>query len=309
MTALLFHRVSLEEYEIVQHYMSRYGAGSCQHSFVSMYSLFEKYGDCICEKDGFLYVLRSHLCDETYRVYLAPMGAGDLFTAFRTIFEDAHAYHKKVKFFTLTEETSKYLQNKFPGQFQISEDIDLAEYIYTCDSMGSFAGSKLSKMRWEVNRFWKLFGDRAKVSVIQESDFADILDYEQMWLEQNLKTHDMEALLREARTIKKQIDHYRKLQLSGVVIRIDGVVRGYGYGTRLSEEYYDALIEKGDRDIPHIYKVLRQESVKKCAMDCTYVNMEEDVGVPGLRAIKSSYHPEFMIRKYIAIENEMGYEK
>ena len=304
MSVLLFREASLKEYETVQNYMSRYGEGSCQHSFVSMYSLFEKYGDRICEKDGFLYVLRSHLCDETYRVYLSPMGGGDLRIAFQTIFEDAHTYKKKVKFFTLTKDKSEYLQKEFPGQFQVFEDRDLAEYVYNRESMASYLGGDLSKKRWEVKCFWKQFGDRAKVSMIKESDFVDVLRYEQMWLEQNLKTHDEKALLKEARTIKKQIDNYKKLHLVGIVIRIDGVVRGYSYGTRLSKDYYDLLIEKADRDVKHIYKVIHQEFAKQCAVDCKYVNMEEDVGVPGLRAMKSAYHPDFMIRKYIATEGE-----
>ena len=101
--------------------MSVYGEGSCQHSFVSMYSLGEKYGDQVCIRDDTLYTLRGNLCDDEYRVYLAPMGQ-ELKTAFRTIRLDAAEYGKKVKFLTLTEGYAEALRDAFPDQFLIQED-------------------------------------------------------------------------------------------------------------------------------------------------------------------------------------------
>ena len=86
---LEFLPVTWEDYERIYPYTSAYGEGSCQHSPVSMASLAEKYGDAVCMRDGFMYTLRSHLCDEEYRVYLAPLGCGDVAEAFRRIFADA----------------------------------------------------------------------------------------------------------------------------------------------------------------------------------------------------------------------------
>lgn len=302
MSDLIFRQVTLEDYDRIYAYMAAFGEGSCQHSFVSIYSLSEKYGDVVCEKDGFLYVLRSCLCDADFRVYLVPMGEGDLRKAFANIIADAGKYGKKVKFLSLTQKYAEFLREEFPDRFTIEEDRDLAEYVYRTESMSTFTGGELRKRRKEVNHFWRLFGERAAVTRIVPGDFADILAFEQRWLEISKENHDMAALERESRMIQKQLAHYEQLRLSGIVLRIDGVVKGFGYGVKLSDEYYDAVIEKGDREVPHIYKVLRQESVKQCAMDCTYVNVEEDVGVPGLRALKYAYKPEFLIHKYIAAE-------
>ena len=302
MCNLDFSPISLEQSILVRKYMSDYGAGSCQHSFVSMYSLFEKYGDAVCESGQFLYILRSHLCDGDYRVYLAPMGNGDRKKAFSNLLDDAHNFHAKAKFITLTETDKNFIEQEFPDQFIISEERDLAEYIYQTEHMATFAGGNLAKRRKEVHQFWKTYGDRASLKPIEPKDFPEILEFEGLWLEENCESHDMESLKQEARTIQKQLEHFEELQLSGIVMRIDGKVHGYGYGTRLSPEYYDALIEKGDRNVRHAYKVLRQESVKQCAMECTYVNLEEDLGIEGLRNLKNAYQPEFLIKKYIVTE-------
>lgn len=303
MSELNFHPVTLEDYDVVWKYMSKHGEGSCQHSFVTMFSLYEKYGDAICEQDGFLYVLREHLCHDDVRVYLAPMGDGDRKAAFEKILEDAHSHHAVAEFQTLTETASRFLEEHFPGKFKMTESRDYAEYIYSTEKIATFSGAKLRNKRTEINRFYREYGDRVSVTGIRKEDFPEILDFEKKWLWQNREDHDSCALEREARAINLQLENYDALHLSGIVVRIDGIVHGYGYGTPLSDSYYDALIEKGDREIPNIYRVLFQESVKQCALSHTYVNREEDVGVMGLREVKLSYQPEILLKKYIVREN------
>ena len=86
---LLFEPVDLESLDRIRPYTSAYGEDSFQHSPVSMFALQDKYGDSCCILDGFLYVLRSRLCDEKYRVYLAPLGEGDRTAAYARILDDA----------------------------------------------------------------------------------------------------------------------------------------------------------------------------------------------------------------------------
>ena len=301
---LEFLPVTWEDYERIYPYTSAYGEGSCQHSPVSMASLAEKYGDAVCMRDGFMYTLRSHLCDEEYRVYLAPLGCGDVAEAFRRIFADAEKYGKKVKFVTLTQKYAIRLQEAFPERFEIVEDRNLAEYMYRSEKMGFFPGGMLKKRRNEVNAFWAKYGERAAVTRITPEDFDDILAFEHRWLSDNFESHDGDALAREERMIRSQLMNFDRMRLSGIVLRIDGEVHGFGYGTKLSDSCYDAIVEKGDRAVPHIYKVLRQEAVRQCALDCDLVNAEEDLGIEGLRLLKYSYQPEFLLRKYIATERE-----
>lgn len=302
MDQLDFHPISLEDYDVVWRYMSKYGEGSCQHSFVTMFSLYEKYGDAICERNGFLYVLREHLCHDGIRVYLAPMGGGDRRKAFEMILEDAHSHDAKVEFQTLTETACVFLEQQFPGRFQITACRDYAEYIYSTERIAAFSGAKLRKKRQQIHKFYREYGDRVSVTRIKKEDFPEILAFEEKWLQQNMEDHDRVALEREARAIKLQLEHFDALHISGIVVRIDQGVRGYGYGAPISDTYYDALIEKGDRDIPNIYRVLRQESVKQCALSYTYVNQEEDVGVMGLRQVKLSYEPDILLMKYVVRE-------
>ena len=297
-----FEPVSLEMYDTVYGYMSLYGEGSCQHSFVSMYSLFEKYGDCICEKDGFLYTFRSRLKPDGYRAYLAPMGGGDKAAAYEAVLNDAHENGAKAAFITLTKAEAAFLEERFSDRFAFENDRDLAEYMYRTEKMAYLPGGALVKRRTEANQFWNTYGSRASVERITSADFAEILDFERYWLAQNMRGESTDALEQEACAIEKQLAYWDELHLSGVVLRLDGKVRGYSYGTPLSDEFYDALIEKGDKELVYPYRVLRKESVRQCALDRKYVNMEEDVGIEGLRKLKQAYKPEYLLEKFRVYE-------
>ncbi len=302
MNNLEFRQLELNDYQIIWNYMSLYGENSCQHSFVSMYSLHEKYGDAICVSDGFLYVLREHLCNDKERVYLAPMGDGDKKRAVEMLLEDAHMHGARVVFHTITETYRAYLEKEFPNRFSFIEHRNYAEYIYDTQKLSILPGIRFKNRRNDINRFFSEYDDRAHINMIQKDDIKDILVFQEKWLIQNSEDHDKEALYRESRTITLQLEHYDELNLSGIVIRIDGMVYAYGYGTPISNDCYDSLIEKGDRNIPYIYRVLFRESVRHCAMDYRYVNREEDLGVEGLRKAKMAYQPDILLKKYTVTE-------
>ncbi len=297
---LSFKEVGIGDFESIYLYTSAYGEGSCQHSPVSMYSLREKYKDMVCEHNGALYTLRSNLCDDDYRVYLAPLTDGDMKEAFDTIISDAASYGKKAGFISLTEKCAGELEQYYPGLFDINEDRDLAEYVYRSDIMAEFAGSALRKRRAEVNTFRNKYGDRAVASDITKDDLEELLEFEHEWMIANRESHDSAALDRDERMIRDQLAHFDELRLFGVILRVDGKIAGFSYGMLLSDEVYDVIVEKADRDIPHSYKALRQESARQCSRVCKFINYEEDVGIPGLRSMKCSYKPEYLLRKFTA---------
>ena len=297
-----FRPVSLGDQERIFEYTSKYGEGSCQHSPVAMYSLYEKYGDSFHIEDDMLYVLRKNLCNDVYRVYMAPLGENDLKAAYARILEDAHSYGKKAAFVTLTQKHADFLRDNFAGFFELKDDRDLAEYIFSVETMRDFPGKIHARRRTEIRTFWRDFGDRTNVKVMTKDDVSDVAAYAVKWLTDNADTHDEDALNREMICIRKQLASFEDLGISGTVIRVDGSVAAFCYGVPLNDEYYDVLIEKGDRAFPGIYRVLRQESTKLNVSGFSHINFEEDVGVDGLRRLKESYCPEFMITKYRGFE-------
>lgn len=303
MPELSFSPVGPSDRDRIFAYSSVFGEGSCQYSPASMFGLEEKYGDAVCERDGLLFTLRRRLCDAGRRVYLFPLGCAEkLADGVRRVMGDARAQGRRTAFVSVTEKQRDFLLSAFPGRFAVFEDRDAAEYVYRTESLATLSGNRLRKRRAEVRAFWRCYGDRASVAALSPANVPEVLAFEARWLLENAATHDAEALAREARMIARQLGAFDALHLSGFVLRIDGSVAGFAYGTKLGGDCYDAIAEKGDRSVLNVYKVLRQEGARRCAAGCTFLNLEEDLGIPGLRAMKASYHPAFLLRKFRAEE-------
>ena len=302
MTLLNFKPVTLLDGDKIKPFLKKYGEGSCQHSFVSMVSLFDKYGDSFCIYAGFLFILRSGLCSDSERVYLSPFGEGDLGRAFELLFEDAAYYNKKIRFHTLTESAKCFLVQNFPGKFFFTPRRDYFEYIYSADKMRSFSSSELRKKRWEAKTIRRKYGDRLTSEEITEEIIPEILEFEEKWVLKSLETHDENAILSEKKMIYFQLEHFKELGITGIAARIDGKIQGFAYGTDLGGGYYDTIIEKGDIEEKNIYRYLIQEAARKNMTSFLFVNREEDVGVEGLRRAKTAYCPEILLQKFDAVE-------
>ena len=301
--SLPFAPVTLGDQAMVERYMRAYGESSCQHSFTALFTLQEKYGSRICEKDGFLFVLREKLCSPGERVYLAPMGGGDRRAAYAAILSDAHAYGCRAVFQTLTEEHSSFLQSAFPGQFTVTEQRDYAEYIYSTEALCSFAGKQYADKRNKIHKLQREYEDRLSVRRLSPDDAGEIMEAEREWFLANASPQDREALYCEMLTIKRQLDCFEQLGLSGIAMELDGEMVAFAYGVALNDSCFDGLIAKASREIPNLYKLLYREISRLCAAPCPYFNWEEDVGVEGLRRMKTEYGPIALLRKYLVSEN------
>lgn len=299
---LPFQHLALDHKPVIDRYLYAFGEGSCQHSFTSMFCMAEKYGDMFCEKDGFLFFLRSGKCTDTHRVYLFPMGdctdRRKLKNAVEAIFADAHMQGRLVSFDTVTSRAAHALRELFPGRFREENVRDYAEYIYSNEKLAQLSGPQMASKRHDINTFFRDYGSRTSVEIIQPHHIPHIQAFQSYWLEHHLAGEEDVQLELENRAISRGLAHYEALGLSGIVIYVDGQIRGYAYGAPLNKDYYDVIIEKGDRSIPDIYRVLNRDLVRMVCGGYRYINREEDVGVEGLRKAKLSYKPDFLLEKF-----------
>ena len=120
-----------------------------------------------------------------------------------------------------------------------------------------------------------------------------------------MRQEDRVQLELENEAIMFGLENFKALGLSGILLYVDGVLQGYAYGAPLSNDCYDVMIEKGNREIPDIYRILNMELVRRCCAGLAFVNREEDLGVPGLRKAKQSYKPDILLQKYVLKERRV----
>lgn len=300
---LKFEELTLNHKAVVDDYFYRWGEGSCQHSFVSLYCMQEKYGDLICERDGFLFVLRSRRCTDSQCVCLLPMGdRNHLGEAVSHLLDFAHGRGQRLRLETITRSARDHLLALFPGRFTAEESRDYAEYIFTREKLAQLPGHELSSKRHDISTFFRDYGDRAEIAPLRPEEIGEVLAFQRRWLEEKQRGAEDVQLECEDAAIRRGLAHFGELQLRGITVRIGGELMGYAYGAPLSQDCFDVIIEKGDRSVPDVYRVLNRELVRLCCGDFAFINREEDVGVPGLRRAKLSYRPDILLEKFIVKE-------
>ena len=94
------------------------------------------------------------------------------------------------------------------------------------------------------------------------------------------------------------LENYKKYNMLGGVLRVNGKIIGYSIGEIIGDTLFDH-IEKADISYHGAYQMLTNSFLKEFAADesVKYVNREEDCGDEGLRKSKLSYHPVELIEK------------
>lgn len=183
------------------------------------------------------------------------------------------------------------------GACRIEELTDWADYLYDAESLATLAGNHYSKKRNHVNRFMSEHPDYRFESLTAELIPRVKEFYERMTLPKDVT----EPTAAEERVqVFKVLDNYGRLPFEGAVLstEADGIV-AFAIGEVIGDTLF-VHIEKMNHEIngagETINKLFAAEMLGRYGVK--YVNREEDVGDPGLRKAKMSYHPVMLLKKY-----------
>lgn len=296
---LYFNEIKIETISLLSPYLSEYGNNSCQHSALLMLGLKDKYGDEYAISNNTLFIHRSKLDTDEFRFYLKPFTDSDKMSdSFAEILKDASDNGRKAAFETLDQKASDCLSNLYPDRFELTGNRDYSEYIYKFETLSILSGRSLAPKRNRVRAFYSTYADHIKIENINASNLNDIRSFQKEWIEDRRTLGKDEMLERENEAIGFYLNHYKILNMRGIVVYVKGTVVGYAAGVPLSDECIDEVIEKGRKDITGIYQLLCNEFALICCKDFKYINREEDIGIEGLRRAKMSYCPDILMDKY-----------
>ena len=113
-----------------------------------------------------------------------------------------------------------------------------------------------------------------------------------------------ENIRNERRALTYALHHFEELDLTGAVISVDGKIAAFTFGAPISHNTFGVHYEKADINIDGIYSAINQEFASHLPEQYIYLNREEDLGIPGLRQAKLSYHPVLLLEKTKAIKRQ-----
>ena len=78
---------------------------------------------------------------------------------------------------------------------------------------------------------------------------------------------------------------------------VDGNLEAFTLGEKLNADTAVIHLEKANPEIRGLYAAINQSFLENAWQDTAWVNREQDLGEPGLRKAKLSYHPVGFVRK------------
>lgn len=195
----------------------------------------------------------------------------------------------------ITDDMKRLLEQALPGRYLYQPSPETADYIYHTQDLIALSGKKFSSKRNHINKFMLEYPD-FEYAPITPNDLADCMAMTDEWLSlQGEITWDLED---EHLSVHEMLRNYQALGVSGGLIRVHGKVVAYSIGEMITPDMAIIHIEKADDRMPGLFTVINRLFVENAWSHTTWINREDDMGLPGLRRAKQSYNPARRIQKY-----------
>lgn len=203
---------------------------------------------------------------------------------------------KEVSFGLYTQDQLDVFKIYYPTA-KIAVDRQASDYIYNAADLINLRGKKYDGKRNSLRKF-KLQYDYSykKLGAKNLAGCHSLLDH---WTLEHCEDWKCSLSIKsEVEACRQALDNYQVLGLLGGVIEIDKKVAAFSLGEQLNADTMVVHFEKSDGLYKGVAAAINQEYAARACKNFKYVNREEDLGEPGLRANKLSYQPAFLVDKY-----------
>lgn len=183
----------------------------------------------------------------------------------------------------------------------------LVDYVYEVNALIELRGNSYHTKRTEINKFMKSYPDYVIEQLESTKHKEEIMHLFNKWVSDRVKYMPkeeaevfLEGIHQERHAIKQMLKHYDELSLIGLVIYINGELKGFTVGERISKDTATVIIEKTDFEVLGCAQFIFREFSKllKEHYGVAYINVGDDMGFENLKKVKMSYRPFKLVPKY-----------
>lgn len=183
----------------------------------------------------------------------------------------------------------------------------LVDYIYKVDDLIHLKGDSYKSKRNEINRFRNVYPNHRIEILNKEKHSVAVMQLFNKWVKDRTTYMPkeevevfMDGIYFERFAIKRLINDYDNLDITGLVIYIDDEIKGFTVGEKINDNTASVIIEKTDFEILGCAQFIFREFTKilKEKYNIEYINVGDDMGFENLKKVKMSYRPKKLIPKY-----------
>lgn len=179
---------------------------------------------------------------------------------------------------------------------------DFSDYLYRSEEFLDLKGKINEQKRYLVRYFTNHYDYR------YESLTGDNLDQGRKVAEQWCVGRDCGECYWgcEKEAIFRILDHWDTFECRGALVCVDGEPKAFMIGEQIRCDMVVSHFQKADRRLKGLYAFISNQFYLREYPGIPYINLQEDMGIPGLRESKMWYRPCKMVRKYTVTLKEKG---
>lgn len=189
-----------------------------------------------------------------------------------------------------------------PGHFLIEEDPDNADYVVSTQLLAELTDSSVARTRRKVRQFLREAGESVEVQPIIIDGIAAkirLINAIHQWDNAYSRLNDREH--HEGVAINKALLLSELNDMQCLAVLVEGVIEGFVlYQYPPQNDFVIANHLKVSYRFPHTFDFVLHELSKRLTQEqIPYLNIEQDLGLPGLRFHKEQLRPVLRLRKYM----------
>lgn len=294
---LIFKPITIMDQEWITTYIKNSDYPICDLFFPNLFMWNDVYHYAYAIIDGFLVIM------DNDNAFYMPLGKGDI----KKVITSLLLYCKSKNFpfilKAITPEMFLLLDTAFPHIFTYTKQRDHFDYVYASENLIELHGKHYQAKRNHIHHLTKQYV--CTFEEINDDNIKEVLAMHENWILENQR--DTPSYQPENLAVHHILLHYKQLPIDGGLLRIGKDVVAFSFGAPINRNVYDICIEKAFHHINGLYSMINQSFAEHFCSTYTYINREDDLGIPGLRKAKLSYHPTYLLEKGIVQIKEDSY--
>jgi len=275
-----FEPITLENIKKVQEYFKKDKSGFCDFTPFVLLMWQRMYKTEFAEGDSVLYLRYEMAGERRYAI---------LCDCLDSALKDLKALEPRLSLTLVCEKGLSYLRDA-GEEFTFETDEGWWDYVYSHEALATLTGKKYAGQRNHINKLEAIYPDW-KYEAITPDNVSYVAEFfDRIYTPTGNETHDFEGEM-----VKKYLSDITSLPMLGGFVTAGGRVISFALGEILSDTLF-VHVEKADRNVQGAYPIIVREFAR--ANPALLINREEDMGLPGLRTSKQSYHPTALLKKY-----------
>ncbi len=234
----------------------------------------------------------------TNKLVFSFLGNNDPIDTINKIIDHIKKNNLDAEISLLPEESVKEYQRFKQSHFLIEENPDQHDYIIPLKESADLTNIHHNKVI-KYQKFIENFPDYKLKEIFLNDPVAQysIINLFKKWASQKKKLSS--DIKNELTALKKLLRYSQHFELISHGLFINNELVGFIIDERIQGSYIIGHFIKADMNFPGVYEVLNKTTAEiHYGQGYKYINIEQDLGIPGLKLYKSQRSPAFFLKKY-----------